>query len=206
MLNNKRLRAMFGDVTVFWALIPWVARRNDNTDEQTFTFHKKSNYLFILLVVLHEQILEAIAFHFLLHDILPARNVLVLQIIHVYGILYMIGDYNLLRRSRVKINDKKVIIDVALRRCIEFNISNIQEVVVSNNEKVKRASNRFLVTASPQLLKALIGLEDKINCQIVLKKPVQATGFLGLSRKVQYIDLAIDDIEMYTNRISQDVA
>ena len=63
---NKRVQAILGDLIVFYyAFFKWGAVK-ENRNQITFTYHKKSQYLFIFLALIHEQILECIAFDYLL--------------------------------------------------------------------------------------------------------------------------------------------
>ncbi|BBH22000.1 hypothetical protein Back11_33450 [Paenibacillus baekrokdamisoli] len=199
---NKRLQAILGDAFVFYyAFFKWGRIQEDK--QLSFSYHKKSLYLFIFLALVHEQLLEFIAFHYLLNDRFPDFLVSLLQVIHLYGIIYLIGDYNLVRRGRVKVDDTKILINVGIRKSIEIDRKEVKSVSVIHSEKeLIHASSSFWVVATPLFYKQFIGFKDDINCQVILKKAIRSYGFLGISRDITHINLAVDDLEGFVKSIS----
>jgi hypothetical protein len=135
-----------------------------------------------------------------LNERFPFSLVLLLQIIHIYGIIYLIGDYNLVRRGRINIIDDIVSINVGIRRTIEFDIKEIESIRAINSEsELVQSSKNFWAIATPLFYKSLIGFKDEINCQITLKSQVKAYGFLGISRYVEHVNLSLDNCNDFLN-------
>jgi len=201
---NKRVQAILGDLIVFYyALFKWGAIKEDQ-QHLSFTFHKKSMYFFIFLVLIHEQALEFIAFHYLLQDRFTYSFVALLQIIHIYGIIYLIGDYNLVRRSRIKIVGDKLSIDVGIRKAIEFEIKEVESIrAICHESELVQSTKSFWVVATPLFYKSLIGFKDEINCQITLKNQVKAYGFLSISKYITHVNLSLDNCNEFVNIIKK---
>jgi hypothetical protein len=199
---NKRVQAILGDLIVFYyAFFKWGAVK-ENRNQITFTYHKKSQYLFIFLALIHEQILECIAFHYLLTDKFSHSFVLLLQIIHVYVIIYLIGDYNLVRRGRIHIVGDKLLIHIGIRASLEIEINEIESIrTIEKESELVKSSRTFWVVGTPLFYNKMIGFKDKINCQITLKNQVKAYGFLGISRRVKQINLSLDQCSEFVSTI-----
>ena len=150
---NKRVQAILGDLIVFYyAFFKWGAVK-ENRNQITFTYHKKSQYLFIFLALIHEQILECIAFHYLLTDKFSHSFVLLLQIIHVYVIIYLIGDYNLVRRGRIHIVGDKLLIHIGIRASLEIEINEIESIrTIEKESELVKSSRTFWVAGHTFIL------------------------------------------------------
>lgn len=90
-------------IVFYYALFKWKVRPT----EGTYAYHKGSNYFWLFIALLHEQVIEAFAFHYYLKDVDPLRAD-ILVVLHVYSILYMLGDYNLVRNSPIAFKGNQV--------------------------------------------------------------------------------------------------
>jgi len=201
---NKRIQAIIGDAIVFYyAIFKW-RTLNEDGQYKSFSFHKSSIYFFIFIVLIHEQALEFISFHYLLKDQVSPSLLMLVQIIHLYGIVYMIGDYKLIRQSRVKIVDNKMIINVGIRRTTEFELTNIETIrEVKSDRELDRSPRSFWACATPLMLKYIIGFNDEVNCQITLKKQVKAYGFLGRSYPISKVNLSLDNCKDFIDTMDK---
>ncbi|RUS45855.1 hypothetical protein [Cohnella sp. AR92] len=204
LVLNKRLQAILGDLFVFYhAFFKWRAVK-ENHEKVSFTYHKSSLYFFIFLALIHEQVLEFIAFHFLLKDRFSDSFIMILQVIHIYGIIYLIGDYNLVRRGRINIQSDKLLINVGIRKSIEIGINEIESIrKVKNENELFQSTKSFWVVATPIICHKLIGFKDEINCQITLKKQVKAYGFLGITRNIKHINLSVDNCNEFVDELNK---
>ncbi|BBI36479.1 hypothetical protein [Cohnella abietis] len=138
----------------------------------------------------------------MLKDQFAYSFVLMLRMIHIYGIIYLIGDYNLVRRGRIKLIGDRLSINVGIRKTISFDIEEIESIKeISNERELVRSSKSFWVVATPLFYKSLIGFQDEINCQITLKSQVRAYGFLGKARNITHINLSLDYCQEFVHTL-----
>ncbi|PWV98434.1 hypothetical protein DFQ01_11869 [Paenibacillus cellulosilyticus] len=201
---TRRQQAMLGDLQVFYHVFFRWGRPKENREEHVFTYHRRSMYVFLFLAILHEQVLEMVAFHYLFVQKLPATILTCTHVIHLYTILYMIGDYNLVRRGRVRLEDRQITINVGLRQSIQFNLDQIRDIrLVGGVHKFETSSSTMRVAATPRWFRSMIGVEDTITCEIVLDQPVDRIGLLGTKKRVSHIQLSLDDPSSFAQAVQQ---
>jgi hypothetical protein len=71
---TRRQQAMLGDMLVFYHVLCRWGKPKENGEARQFTYHKKNMYVFLFLAVVHEKLLELVAFHYLLIENLPAST------------------------------------------------------------------------------------------------------------------------------------
>lgn len=201
---TRRQQAMFGDLIVFYHVLFRWGRPKESVVVQEFTYHRNSMYVFFFLAIVHEQLLELVAFHYLLVDKLPASILTLTHAIHLYTIVYLIGDYNLVRRGRVRLSDGQIDINVGLRQSIRFHLDQIRDIrLVSSTEQLEASSLVMRVAATPRWFRSMIGVEDTVTCEITLAQPTYRIGLLGMKKRVSHIHLSLDDAALFVQAVKQ---
>jgi hypothetical protein len=160
--------------------------------------------LFIFLVLLNEQIIEALAFHFILEERVTTKALIIIQALHAYGILYLIGDYNLLRNTRITVTHESLLISVGARKSVKLKLSLIKDVrFIQSKKEINISKNTFWASATPRFYKYILGDDfmDTINCQLSLQESIEPIVNFGHKRKINYINLSVDEVNEFIKEI-----
>jgi membrane protease YdiL (CAAX protease family) len=197
-------------VVFYYALFRWKTKYNDNEATLTYAYHKGSNYFWLFIALLHEQVIEAIVFHIYLKEVDPLRaNILV--VLHVYSILYMLGDYNLVRNSPILVKGHHVLMKIGARRSLRFHIRDIADIQPArtqyrNNGGIIHEKNVFHVTALPRVLTRIFGMIDELKYEIVFKEPIYARGYFGQKKEVWKALIYMEQPEALVKDLQEKVA
>lgn len=178
---------------LFYAFFRW--RIKDNNKE--YSLHKNSNYFWLFIALLHEQVIEMIVFHIYLKKVDPSyANIM--SALHIYSIIYMIGDYNWVRNTPIRIINNKVEIKIGARRELSFHISDIDSVqkaqlTYTDKGGIIHEKGVFHATSFPRLLTRIFGITDELRHEIIFNKPISYTGYFGLKKQVNKVLVYIQD-------------
>ncbi|MBH9966035.1 CPBP family intramembrane glutamic endopeptidase [[Bacillus] enclensis] len=173
-------------VVFYHALFKWKIR--DSKEDRTYAYHKGSNYFWLFIALIHEQVIEAFAFHYYLKEVDPLRaNILV--VLHIYTILYMLGDYNLVRNSPIRMKGNHILMKIGERRSLRFHIGDVAAIQPArtqyrNNGGIIHEKNVFHVTALPRVLTRIFGMIDELRYEVIFKEPIYARGYFGQKQEV----------------------
>jgi hypothetical protein len=173
---------------LFYSLFRW-GKRKPADHAAVFPLLKGSHYFWLFLALLHEQIIEMIVFHIFLRNEEPALAYTI-SAIHIYSIIYMIGDYNWLRNTPITVRRGRVDMKIGARRELSFHIceiERIQKAALQYNKSggIIHEKNVFHATAFPRVLTRIFGMGDELRHEIIFKHPVTARGYFGLKREVE---------------------
>ncbi len=107
---------------LYHAFFKWRIKKRMVIQNDSYLFHKNSNYFYLFLALIHEQIIETIVFHIYLKKEEP-NIALIMLVLHIYSVIYMLGDYNLMRNTPFRITKDKVRMKIGARRSLYFNLS-----------------------------------------------------------------------------------
>ncbi|RNF41145.1 CPBP family intramembrane glutamic endopeptidase [Planococcus salinus] len=193
---------------LFYAFFRW-KRRNGNSIEgtQAFSYYKTSNYFWLFVALIHEQVLEMVVFHIYLKNEEPEIATIML-VLHIYSVFYMMGDYNLIRNSPVLLNGNQVQFKIGARRQLDFCISDIENIQPAtikykNNGGIIHEKDAFHVTAMPRILTYIFEVTDEASYEIVFKTPLHARGYFGQKKTVRKALLYIDQPEEFTGVLQE---
>ncbi|RYI29486.1 CPBP family intramembrane metalloprotease [Bacillus infantis] len=195
---------------LYYSLFQWGKTRPAN-QTAVFPLLKGSNYFWLFLALLHEQILEMIVFHIYLRNEEPALAYTI-SAVHIYSIIYMIGDYNWLRNTPITVSNNRVEMKIGARRELSFHISeidSIQKATLQYNKSggIIYEKGVFHTTAFPRVLTRIFGMGDELRYEIIFKQPVTARGYFGLKKEVKkafiYIEQSDELAELLKLRMAE---
>ncbi|WP_404427491.1 CPBP family intramembrane metalloprotease [Ureibacillus chungkukjangi] len=186
---------------LFYAFFRW--KRNKVSSENSFSLHKNSSYFWLFIALLHEQIIEMIVFHIYFKKVEPSYAY-VFSGLHLYSILYMLGDYNWVRNTPVCIKNNVVEMKIGARREISFHIRDIRlirkaEIAYSKNGAIIHEKDVFHLTVFPRVLTRIFGITEELKHEIVFKEPISYKGYFGLKKKVSKVLIYIEDSNQLVN-------
>ncbi|MTH55415.1 hypothetical protein GKZ89_18645 [Bacillus mangrovi] len=161
--------------------------------------HKNSAYFFLFLALLHEQIIEMIIFHIYLKSEEPSiANIF--TALHLYSILYLIGDYNWVRNSPIRVEGERIEMKIGARRELVFctdDIERIQKTSIryGKNGGMIHEKHVFHATAFPRVLTHIFGISAEVKYEIIFKEPLFAAGYFGTKKQVKKAFLYLEQSE-----------
>jgi hypothetical protein len=191
--------------SVFYhAVFKWKGKRES---VGRYPFHKGSNYFWLFIALLHEQLIEGVVFHIYLKETDPIRANILL-VLHFYSILYMLGDYRLVRHSPLRLDGNKVIMKVGVRRSLVMDIGDISTIQPARIQYDSRGSmihekGVFHVCMLPRVFTRVFGMVDELKYEIILKEPVDSLGYFGQKKPVGKVFIYMDDPEPFISHLKK---
>ncbi|WP_226585421.1 hypothetical protein [Halobacillus litoralis] len=151
----------------------------------SFSYHKKSEYFGVFIMLIHAMLVEIIAVHVLLMQY-SHTAAWIAAIIDIYGLVFLIGDYQAVRKSPIIIDDKNVHLQKGLRFSMTLPIEMIRYVRPFSAKDEQGVPGTYNMTLS--------GLEER-DPQIVmeLKEGVEGERFFGRKREVHRLFITVDN-------------
>ncbi|MBT2684964.1 hypothetical protein [Bacillus sp. ISL-37] len=189
---------------LFYAFFKW---KLPAPAQGTFYYHKKSNYFWLFLALVHEQIIEMIAFHIYLRKEAP-EIALAMLLLHIYSVFYIMGDYNLLRNTPILVKKDRIHIKIGVRRELNFPLSDIERIQpaklkYNNSGGIIHEKSVFHATAFPRALTRIFGMSDEAKYEIIFKEPMIARGYFGQEKEVQKVLFYIDQPDEFADLIKE---
>ncbi|MFG6494855.1 hypothetical protein P8610_05815 [Fictibacillus sp. UD] len=194
---------------LFHAFFRWRLKSRVSTQELVYPYHKNTSYFYLFLALIHEQIIEMIVFHIYLKKEEP-EIALIMLLLHIYSVIYMLGDYNLLRNTPFRIIKEQVVMRIGARRSLQFDVNEINYIQTASIKYNKSGGiinekKVFHATAFPRILTIIFGISDELKYEIVFKKPIHARGYFGQKQEINkaliYMDKAGEFVGELQNRM-----
>lgn len=189
ILPKKLVLPFATEVAVFYyGFINWKTRE---TNDNEFTYHKKSGtpalfYAFILIIAV-----ETIAIHFLLTrwSFIAAW---ILTALSIYTAIQVFGFAKSLTQRPISINQDSLTLKYGILNEVEIPFSDIDNVELSRKLLEK---NELTKTLSP------LGELESHNVIIYLKKENKLVGLYGIKKRFNLLGLHIDEPKEFNERM-----
>ncbi len=189
ILPQKLVLPCATEIAVFYyGFINWKAKE---TNDNEFTYHKKSGtpallYTFILIIAV-----ETIAIHFLLSrwSFIAAW---ILTALSIYTAIQVFGFVKSLTQRPISINQNSLTLKYGILNEVEISFSDIDKIELSRKSLEK---NELTKTLSP------LGELESHNIIIRLKKEKELVGLYGMKKRFNILGLHIDEPEEFNERI-----
>jgi hypothetical protein len=168
----------------FMSFTPRVGR------EKAFTYHQKSLYPVIFGVLLFVMTIETIGFHLLIQHWSPLIA-WILTIISIYGLFWMIGEFNALRLLPIVIAGDMLYLRSGMRWSVNIPLADIVAIQAPKRGDAKSSGYLSLARAGdPHMV-------------LVLKQPVRVSGIFGLDKEASRIGLFLDDARAFRKALEE---
>lgn len=176
---------------LYFAFGGWFKKiENPSSDKTPFSYHRKSGYAAVLAVIIMVFITETIALHLLLQQ-WSALAAWIFTGLSVYGLLWMLGDYQALRLHPIILDREFLFIRCGLRWRATLPLAHIAAIAKFNSrEKRGKDYLSLAVFGDPRWV---------IHC----KQPVLVQGLFGIKRAVIRIGLAVDDEKLFVESLQR---
>jgi L-lactate permease len=167
---------------LYYGLFAW--KRPKQPLENAFTAYKKSGYGSIVGALAFLSLTEVLAFHvfFMQISIIAAWIIFALNL---YGIIFILADFNATRREPTFIEDEKLYINAGIRWKAVIPVKDIKSVELSNeSSRGKQILRTMTILSGPNLV-------------IVLEKTHRADGPYGIRKNFDKILLNLDEPQRF---------
>jgi len=175
---------------IHYGLVAWRKRFLSQPGRRVFTYHVNSGYGAIMSVFLFLILVETTLLHVVLLP-LVAPLAWILIILSVYGVIFLLADYNSARLRPIRIEDELLHVRIGLRWRITIRMEDISRIDVTSMD----------IENKEKLLKAV--LIPGHNVVIGLRRSYLAKGLYGITKEFDRITLAVDDINGFVEAINQ---
>jgi hypothetical protein len=175
--------ALVFELAVFYyALLAWRTRIPKPDQRRTFSYHEQSGYGAFFIGMLLILMIETAGVHSLLQR-WSETAAWVMTALSGYGLLWLTGDFQALRRRPIVCGADSLQLRIGLRGSLDIPFTTIA--------RVRRISYQLENDLPTGCLKAVVMGDPQLV--IDLKEPMMASGPYGLSRKICCVALAVDD-------------
>ncbi|WP_156142479.1 hypothetical protein [Rossellomorea aquimaris] len=166
---------------VYYALFSW--RRKPVVHDGAVTMHHKTSAVAMNIMLIHAVVIETIGIHWWLHSKLPILS-FILLILNVYTVLLFIAEIQITRLHPLEVKNGHLYVTQGLMQRIGLPLNQIEKI-----EWGREPGKEALVFMHKDF--------EEICPQVVLflKKPVEATMFMGRKQLVSEVALRVDDPE-----------
>jgi hypothetical protein len=167
---------------LYYGLFAW--KRPKQPLENAFTAYKKSGYGSIVGGLAFLSLAEVLAFHVLFMQISSVAAWIIFAL-NLYGIIFILADFNATRREPTYIEDEKLYINAGIRWKAVIPVNDIKSVELSNESlKDKQILRAMTIFSGPNLV-------------IVLEKTHRAEGPYGIRKNFDKVLLNLDEPQRF---------
>lgn len=167
---------------LYYGLFAW--KRPKQTGENAFTAYKKSGYGSIVGGLAFLSLSEVLAFHVLFMQI-STIAAWIIFVLNLYGIIFILADFNASRREPTYIEDEKLYINAGIRWKAVIPLKDIKSVELSNESlRDKQILRTMTIFSSPNLV-------------IELEKTYRAEGPYGIRKNFDKVLLNLDEPQRF---------
>jgi len=181
LTGNARIGDAVGfEVATFWyAIFGW--RKEEPRDG--FTFHRRNDWPSILACIIVLLVAESIGLHLFVMRY-SMTGAWIVTSVDVYGILWLLGDYQALRLRRTTIDESALTLRYGIRWDVTIERANIASIETVQSQWKRRRVLKVAILDEPRLL-------------ITLREPMVAHGLAGITKTIDAIALLPDDVEAF---------
>jgi membrane protein YdbS with pleckstrin-like domain len=187
--DNKAVNILLTELLLMYlAIFGWFKKYDAHSVEaQAFTYHRKSSYSTILVVMIMLLCIETAALHIIvLHWSRIAA--IILTGLSIYSLLWLVGDFHAIRIQPVLVTQENIELRIGIRWKSTIPISSVESVDAGSGPP-RNAKN--YVRASVLAARVVLNLNQPANMK----------GLFGMTRHPSKIGLSIDDVDGFRDEI-----
>jgi hypothetical protein len=170
-------------IATYYALAGWLRRPRSADGATIFTHHRSHAWGAVVLALVVLSVPEGLGIHFLIQR-WSATAAVIASGLHVYGLLWLIGDHQYMRHTAIALGaDGLLRIDIGFRLHLEMRIDDIAAI----------GATRDVIEGAEHLLEAKV--MGDANVFVRLHASRMATVLLGRRRQVSGLAMRVDDPE-----------
>jgi len=188
-------RILLSEISMYAYLFSLKASLPELGRENSFSYHEKSGYLGIMIMLIHTLLFEGIGMHFLLMQWSPAIA-WIGAVLNLYSMLYMIADYKATKRTPILVGESEVTVQIGFRKKLVIPLHSIR--AISENaaayQQDRKRNDIFLGTA-------LLSLEEP-KVLIELHEAIEQQPSLGRAKRISKVYVSVDEPKRFIAYVS----
>ncbi|MGP4076072.1 hypothetical protein [Halobacillus sp. K22] len=178
-----------------YALFPHLDRSPPK--DCTFSYHKNSEYFGIFLMLIHVMVIEIIAVHVLLMQYSHTAAWIATGL-DAYALLFLIGDYQAIRKAPVHVGRQSLYLQKGLRFHISIPFEIIEQIRPCIHSAKECSSDKAALNMT------LAGFEPSQPQYVLeLAQPLEANLYFGLKRKICRVYITVDEPHAFIKELDK---
>lgn len=198
----RELKLLWLGVTGWWKPDPIP----DN--KTSFSCYKESGWIGFLSAIILLVLFEGLAIQVFLYG----KSPLIVYIhsgLEVYGIVWLLGDFQAIKKNLIRLSDTLLQVRVGFRWAIEIPLINISAAYEGQPEAIDAVvewkMDEFIKEVKVPGY-SVISLMGKANLHLVLKEPMKIRGWFGQIKNIDRIGLEIDSPAEFLQAVCKYIA
>jgi len=191
---SRTLDIISSEITMlYYSLFSWRKEQVSVLENASiFTFHKKTSFVALYVMLIHAIVLESIGFHFLLHSWSPVLSLIAL-VLNVYTVLLFLAEIQAIRLCPIFLTNHQLHFQIGIMKRLKVSIKDIKSV--HYYEGPEKTSNK----ESKHIFDAVLSdfMKEKPSIEIELHSPKKAKFLYGISKNVTKIHLRPDEPQRF---------
>ncbi|MGV8083620.1 MAG: hypothetical protein AB2L09_08340 [Coriobacteriia bacterium] len=189
LIRNDRFSSLIASelAALYYAFGSWKTEAHVKPGSVVFSYHRRSAYGAIVGGLGVVMVIEGVGWH-----ILASRWSVSLAwvgtFLTVYAFLWLLGDYRATVLRPVLVEAQGIFVRCGLRFSLFVPFSSLEGVSASKPDFGKQSVSLATVGSEP-------------SCWIILREPMSASGFYGVSRTVRAIGVELDDRQGFVDMV-----
>ncbi|MGZ0085703.1 hypothetical protein ACWNXI_09035 [Caldibacillus thermoamylovorans] len=191
------LRIMITEIAALYYLTYRKKRCHLPLPYPTYSYHKKTEYFGVFLMLVHAMLIEIVGVHWLVMQWSEVAAWTV-TFFDVYFLLVLIADYRAITLSPIILAPDRIHIQLGIRSFVELEYANMEAITrdVTPKPKRKKETDTYSV--------ALLGFfDEEPKLEIRLRQPVEVIGLLGRKNTVRKLYVTVDDAHGFYETVSE---
>lgn len=185
--DSRMLDAVVSEITMlYYALFSW--RKPALTTGEVFTFHKKTSFVALNLMLIHALIIESVGLHYFFSKIDHTLS-LILLFINAYSVLFLFGQMQAVKKTPLITTEDSIIINIGFLKGMSLPYTAIKEIRKYEGPDTIPASEKKYT------FEALVSdfIPEKPSIELLLKEPVETDLIYGFKKKVTRVVVKVDE-------------
>jgi hypothetical protein len=195
--QSRMLEAIISEITMlYYALFSW--RKLALKTGDVFTYHKKTSFVALYLMLIHALIIESFGLHYFFSKVDHTIS-LVLLFINAYSVLFLIGQMQAVKKIPLIATRESLIMNIGFFKGMTLSYTSIKELKkYEGPDSISNAEKKYT-------FEALVSdfIPEKPSIEILLKEPVETELIYGFKKRVTRVVIKVDEPSSLMNIIEK---
>ncbi|WP_226536495.1 hypothetical protein [Fictibacillus halophilus] len=185
--SSRMLDAVVSEISMlYYALFSW--RKPALTAGEVFTFHKKTSFVALNLMLIHALIIESVGLHYFFSKIDHTLS-LILLFINAYSVLFLFGQMQAVKKTPLITTEDSIIINIGFLRGMSLPYTAIKEM------KKYEGPDTIPASEKKYTFEALVSdfIPEKPSIELLLRESVKAELIYGFKKNVTRVVIKVDE-------------
>jgi hypothetical protein len=195
--ESRMLHVFCTDITmIYYALFAW--KKKPVQSHQTFSYHQKSSFVALYIMLIHALVLESVGFHFFLHSWNPIVAFVVV-FLNLYTLLFLLAEIQAVRLNPIIIGENKLFLQIGLTKRLIVECKDIKSVSYDHEDFEENQTD---------ILDGVLAdfIKEKPSIEIEFYEPQIVKLLYGFEKQVTKVHLRPDDSNQFYNLLQSKIS